>query len=365
MSSHPHPHAHPHPAPRRASTPAPVAGAPEREALYEAVIRTSLDAIVTITETGIIDSVNPATERMFGFTSAELVGHNISVLMPPPHRENHDSYLQRYLRTGKASIIGVGRQVTAQRKDGTQFPVELSVTEVMAGARRLFTGILHDITNRKKAEQAITQISEFERQQIGRELHDAIGQDLTGISLMAKVIAGKLRSLQPHLQAEAEDISNLASKVTQDVKRLAHGLYPTELEKHGLSFALRELAMNNEHLYRIRCTYEERGELPPLNLTAGQHLYRIAQEASNNAFRHGGAKHIQIRIERTEEGLTLTVRDDGKGVPDKIVEKGGMGLIIMKYRTSALSGTFQIRRGSAGGAVVSCSLPWPGTAAAT
>jgi PAS domain S-box-containing protein len=340
----------------------PLPAAPEREALYEAIVRTSVDAIITIDEQGQIESVNPATERMFGYDLADLVGQNIALLMPSPHREGHDAYLQRYLRTGKATIIGIGRQVSAQRKDGTVFPVEISVTEVWAGTRRLFTGILHDITNRKKAEQAITQISEFERQQIGRELHDAIGQDMTGISLMAKVLAGKLRSVQPQLQSEAEDISNLASKVTQDVKRLAHGLYPTELEKHGLSFALRELAMNNEHLYRIRCSYEERVPLPPLSLTAGQHLYRIAQEASNNAFRHGGAKHILIRLERTEEGLILTVRDDGKGVPDKIVEKGGMGLIIMQYRTSALSGTFQIRRGSAGGTVVTCALPWPGEA---
>lgn len=361
MSTHPHLPAR---KPARPAAPEPelAMAAPEREALYEAIVRTSVDAIITIGEQGEIESVNPATERLFGYTSEELVGRNLSLLMPTPHRENHDGYIQRYLRTGKATIIGIGRQISAQRKDGTVFPVELSVTEVRAGTRRLFTGILHDITNRKKAEQAITQISEFERQQIGRELHDAIGQDMTGISLMAKVLAGKLRTLQPELQSEAEDISNLASKVTQDVKRLAHGLYPTELEKHGLSFALRELAMNNEHLYRIHCTYDERVQLPPLGLTAGQHLYRIAQEASNNAFRHGGAKHILIRLERIDQGLVLTVRDDGKGVPDKIVEKGGMGLIIMQYRTSALSGTFQIRRGSAGGTVVTCSLPWPAAA---
>ncbi len=356
-----------HPSPRKAAAaPAALPPAtpppPEREALYEAIVRTSVDAIITINEQGVIESANPATERLFGYSMGELTGHSVALLMPQPHRDQHDAYVQRYLRTGKASIIGIGRQVTAQRKDGTTFPVELSVTEVVAGPRRLFTGILHDITNRKKAEQAITQISEFERQQIGRELHDAIGQDLTGISLMAKVLAGKLRSLPPPLQAEAEDISNLASKVTQDCKRLAHGLYPTELERHGLSYALRELAMNNEHLYRIRCTYEERGELPVLNLTASQHLYRIAQEASNNAFRHGGARHIQIRIERGEQQLTLTVRDDGRGVPDKIVERGGMGLIIMQYRASALGGTFQIRRGSQGGTVVTCVVPSPGPA---
>ena len=350
---------------RKAAAPAEAESSATREseALYEAVIRTSLDAIVTIDEAGLIEAVNPATERMFGYAEAELVGRNIAMLMPSPHRENHDAYLQRYLRSGQAHILGIGRQVSALRRDGTVFPVELSVTEVRTGSRRLFTGIMHDITNRKKAEQAITQISEFERQQIGRELHDAIGQDLTGISLMAKVLAGKLRTLQPQLQGEAEDISNLASKVTQDVKRLAHGLYPTELERHGLSYAMRELAMNNEHLYRVRCTYEERGEIPPLNLTASQHLYRIAQEASNNAVRHGSARNIQIRIERTEGWLTLTVRNDGKPVPDQIAEKGGMGLIIMQYRTSALAGTFSIRRSSAGGTVVTCSLPWPGAAA--
>ena len=332
----------------------------EREALFAAIFATTVDGIVVIDERGVIESFNPAAERIFGYRKDEAVGQNVSLLMPTPPREQHDGYIQRYLRTGRARIVGIGRQVAGQRKDGSIFPMELAVSEVQTGTRRLFAGIVRDITERKKAEEAITSISEFERQQIGRELHDVIGQDLTGISLMAKVLSGRLRGPYAILQAEAVDIANLASKVTQDVKRLAHGLYPTELEKHGLSSAMRELAINYEHLYRLRCTYEEKC-VPPANLdrSAALHLYRIAQEASNNSIRHGEAKHIQIKLDRQENTLVLTVRDDGKGLPEKMPETGGMGFIIMKYRASALGGTFQIRRSSSRGVVVTCQIPWP------
>lgn len=334
----------------------------DHEAMYEAIVRASVDAILTVSETGIIESVNPSTERMFGYTSAELIGRNVSCLMPAPYCEEHDHYLERYRQTGKASIIGIGRQVTGRRKDGSIFPIDLAVTEVHAGGRRRFTGIIHDITNRTRAEEAITRISESERQQIGQELHDAIGQDLTGISLMAKVLAGKLRNLHPLLEAEAEDITNLASKVTQDCKRLAHGLYPTELVKHGLSDALRELAMNNEHLNRVRMHYTEVGSLPRLGKDAAQHLYRIVQEASNNAIRHGGAKSIDVVIECTGPQILLTIADDGKGLPpEPMREQSGMGLVIMGYRAGALGGTFQIRGNTPKGTIVSCTIPLPST----
>lgn len=128
-------------------------GAAENEERLRAILHTAVDAIVTIEASGEIESVNPAAERMFGYTRGELLGRNVSMLMPPPWREEHDGYIARYLRTGEARIIGIGREIEAQRKDGSVFPVDLAVSEVRLPGRRLFTGIVRDLTERREMEE--------------------------------------------------------------------------------------------------------------------------------------------------------------------------------------------------------------------
>jgi PAS domain S-box-containing protein len=127
----------------------------DREALLRAIVNTAVDGIITIDEQGIVQSYNPAAERLFGYTAQEVIGHNVAMLMPSPYREEHDTYLANYLRTGQAKIIGIGREVLGQRKDGSVFPIELAVSEVHLGNQRMFAGIVHDVTERKAAEEAL------------------------------------------------------------------------------------------------------------------------------------------------------------------------------------------------------------------
>ncbi len=127
----------------------------DSEARTRAIIDNAVDGIVTMDENGTIESFNPAGERLFGYRAAEIVGQNVRVLMPPPHRDAHGGYVAHYLRTGERKIIGIGREVWARRKDGTVFPVDLSVSEVALGPRRIFTGTLHDITGRKRVERRL------------------------------------------------------------------------------------------------------------------------------------------------------------------------------------------------------------------
>ena len=130
--------------------------APGRERTHiEAILDAAVDAVITIDEQGVIQSANPAVERLFGYAPAELVGRNVSMLMPSPHRERHDQYLAHYLRTGEAKVIGKGRELEALRRDGTTFPIELTLSEVRTGGRRLFTGFVRDVTQRKQAEEAL------------------------------------------------------------------------------------------------------------------------------------------------------------------------------------------------------------------
>ena len=124
----------------------------ESEARMRAIFETAVDAIITIDDHGRLERLNPAAERMFGYAEAEVAGNNVSMLMPSPHREGHDNYLARYLQTGERKIIGKGREVAGLRKDGTVFPMDLTVTEMRLDGRRMFTGMVRDITERKLAE---------------------------------------------------------------------------------------------------------------------------------------------------------------------------------------------------------------------
>ena len=122
----------------------------ESEARLRAIVDNAVDGIITINEFGLIIDLNPAAQRLFGYSAEELAGQNIKVLMPEPYRTEHDGYLRNYRETGRPKIIGIGREVSGRRKNGSVFPLELSVSEVHFGGRRLFTGIVRDITKRER-----------------------------------------------------------------------------------------------------------------------------------------------------------------------------------------------------------------------
>ncbi|HXP04900.1 MAG TPA: PAS domain S-box protein [Stellaceae bacterium] len=148
-------------------------GGGQSDSLYRAVVDTAVDAIVIIDRAGEVRSVNQATERLFGYTPGELVGHNVNMLMPEPYAAEHDSYLANYLRTGAKKIIGIGREVAGRRKDGSVFPMELSVGEARDGDEPIFVGIIRDITERKVAEAALRE-SELRWRSILDTVPDAI-----------------------------------------------------------------------------------------------------------------------------------------------------------------------------------------------
>src|SRR5215470_2043919 len=150
----------------------------DSEARSTAILQTAVCGIITIDEGGIIASFNPAAERLFEYTAGEVIGQNVCILMPSPYQEEHDGYLARYLRTGEPHIIGIGREVRARRQDGTTFPIALAVSEVHLDGRRLFTGIVHDLTARVQAEEALAQLNH--RHQL---ILDSAGEGIYGIDL--------------------------------------------------------------------------------------------------------------------------------------------------------------------------------------
>jgi two-component system, LuxR family, sensor kinase FixL len=329
----------------------------ESEAKSRAILDTTVDGIVTIDAWGTIESFNPAAERIFGYAAEEVIGENVNVLMPTPYKEDHDGYLKAYRETGRRKIIGIGREVVGRRKDGSTFPLDLSVSEVGLDGRRIFTGIVRDITERRRLEQEILETSEQERRRIGQDLHDGLGQMLTGIGLISRNLARKLRENGYFGAGEAEEITDLIREADQHARGLARGLVPVELDAAGLATALQRLAFNAERLFGIQCVFEEIHSPLLHDNTAATHLYRIAQEAVSNAVKHGRASRVVLRLASADDQVRLRVQDDGVGFPDVLEENQGMGVRIMHHRARIIGATLEIRRADEGGTVLTCTLP--------
>jgi PAS domain S-box-containing protein len=340
----------------------------ESEERLRAILQTAVEGIITIDERGIIESINPAAEKIFGYALHEVIGKNVKVLMPSPYRESHDGYLANYRATGQAKIIGIGREVVGQRKDGSLFPMDLSVSEVNFANRRLFTGFVRDISERKQLEKAVLEISDREQRRIGQDLHDGLGQHLTGIELRIQLLEQKVAGKK--FKAEAASLAEVGGFVRDAInqtRRLARGLAPVLLETGGLLAALRELCANSEQMFHIECVFRCDSAVTIRDLDVATHLYRIAQEAISNSVKHGKSKKVQVTLLEKNQAVILQVEDRGKGLPVPLPEPRGMGLRIMHYRAGIIGASLAIQNnaggqpshgfGSAGGVTVVCSWP--------
>jgi PAS domain S-box-containing protein len=339
------------------------------EQLLRAILDTAADAIITIDHRGIVRSANAATVKLFGYSAKELAGRNVNRLMPEPFHGEHDGYLRNYCRTGRAKIIGIGREVTGQRKDGSTFPMHLSVSEVRLKDQRLFTGIVHDLTERRRLERLIMEIAANEQRRIGQDLHDGLCQDLVGIAFCIDAVARELA-----VQGNGESMEKLAGSVREaagQARRLAHGLNPVDLKAGGLAAALENLANKVTESFGIQCSFHWDNHAKVYEDATATHLYRVAQEAVGNAVRHGKAKKVQIGLVERNTSLVMTVTDDGRGIPAEVadlVKQGlapsgqgqplsiGMGLQTMHYRARVIGGVFTVSPRKGGGTCITCTI---------
>ncbi len=344
---------------RRAEKRALEAALRTSEANARAVVETTVDAVITIDERGSILSFNAAAERIFGYKAAECIGQNLQMLMPQPVRDEHDGYLRSYLETGHAKIIGIGREVQGMRKDGSVFPMDLAVSEVNTNGTRSFTGIVRDISYKRQLERELLRISEQERRRIGQDLHDGLGQMLTGIGLIAQNLARRLDKKGVDEAPEVAEIARLVKEADQQARNLARGLVPIEFHSNGLSIALERLAANATHMFGIPCTFEEIGDrVHVYDSAVATHLYRIAQEATNNAAKHSEANQIKMLLAAGQGQLRLRVQDNGKGIASRQKDSVGMGLNIMKYRAQMIGAALDLRTSPADGTVITCTVPY-------
>jgi PAS domain S-box-containing protein len=218
--------------------------------------------------------------------------------------------------------------------------------------------LLQEIEARKGLEKEILNVSEQERRKIGQELHDSLGQQLTGVAFMTKVLEQKLATKSLNEAADVAEIAQLVNQATNQARSLAKGLHPIDLDTGTLMSTLQELAENTETLFGIHCTFKCDKRIRIDNPEVAVHLYRITQEAITNAIKHGKAKNIQIDLAYDVNKSVLTVRNDGIDFPKEFEARHtGMGLQIMDHRVDIIEGSLDIHKGPKGGTIMTCTFP--------
>ncbi len=331
-------------------------GLRERESRLRAIMDTAPDAVITIDRQGIITNFNRAAEAIFGYSAAEAVGANVRLLMPAPYCDEHDDYLARYHRTGEKHVIGRRRELRGRRKNGNEFPLEVTVTDVQDFG--LFVGIARDLSDRRRLEKEVARASTFEQERIGQEIHDGLGQKLTALSMMAASLRRDLaRRNVPESRTLNELIEHLR-QATEEARALSRGLAPVPLTEQGLAAALSRLAEDMQAATGIACHFETdpRHPVEVQNRTTAMQLYRIAQEAVHNAIKHGRPRNMTIRLARAGRCAELLVSDDGRGFSSDDGSVEGFGLRIMRYRASIVGAELSIESTAESGTLVRCKF---------
>jgi len=300
---------------------------------------------------------NKAGEDLLGHARADLIGRSDRDFFT---REEADFFIRmdrEVLQHG--TLLDIPEEPIHTRKRGirTLHTKKIPILDD-AGRPRFLLGISEDITERKRLEKEVLNISEREHRRIGQELHDGLGQQLAGIAFLAEALAAKLDDRKVPEARDAARVAGAVSRAVTHTRDLARLLYPVELESHGLTSALQELASHTRKMFAIECDCLCPDPVPRQEKDVEGHLFRIAQEGVSNAVRHSRARRIAVELTGDDRRLVLKVMDDGRGFPaGKKVASSGMGLAIMRYRARMMKGTITFERGALGGAMVLCVVP--------
>ncbi len=329
----------------------------ESEARLQAIMDNSPAMIFLKDTQGRYVVFNRHFERLFGLTPSEAIGKTDAELFPPRQAAAFQANDRKVLDAGAPIIF----DETAQHPDGihssivTKFPLFDEHGKIYA-----LGGIVTDITERRRLESEVLQVSEREQRRIAQDLHDGLSQQLAGVSYLSKVLEQTLAEQGSRHADTAGRIFKLLDVAVAQTRSLAHGLFPVPRDPGGLMSALEELAGNITDLFQVSCRFECPRPVPVGDQLVATHLYRIAQEAVNNALKHGRARRIWIDLAEQDGRIVLAVRDDGIGLNKHPRRRKGLGLSIMNYRASMIGGVLTVAKRAGGGTEVVCTAPRPG-----
>jgi PAS domain S-box-containing protein len=355
-----------------------------------AVVETAVDGIITIGERGRIETVNPAAERIFGYDAAEMIGRNVSMLMPEPYHSEHDGYLRRYLETGERRIIGVGREVVGLRKDGTRFPLDLAVSETRLDGRRFFTGIVRDITARARAAEELVAAKEAAEQAsqaksqfltvMSHELRTPLNAIIGYEDLLEAEIAG------PITPQQKEHLTRIKSGARQLLELINQILSLARIEA-GKEEVVREPVDLVEIATDVKSLMEGLAEQKGLTLrtrfpvstvvieTDPGKVRQILLNLLGNAVKFTPDGEVELSLTASDRAVTFRVRDTGPGIPEEFRERvfdpfvqadlsqtrrhggTGLGLAVSRELARLMGGDLFIESTSGAGSTFTLTLP--------
>ena len=322
------------------------------------ILETMREGIVLIDLAGRIELSNHAFDRMVGCAAGELAGLSIGTVLSGGQAGQSQPIIERL-------VEGLRHQTDAddilfRRRDGTEFTGEVVTAAIALASGKRWLAVVQDVSERKRLEQEVLDIANCERRRFGHELHDGLCQELTGVALMLRSMATHLqRNLLP-THRQIEDLIALVTGAIDSARAMAHGLSPVTVDRGGLVSALGALAHRARKSYGIDVRL--RSKVPPgltIEEATASHLYRIAQEAINNAMKHGHARAITVALQAHGDKVQLSVSDDGIGLPAGAAYGPGMGIKIMAYRARMISGVVDVAPRRGGGTRVQCVCPAP------
>ncbi len=344
----------------------------ESEARLRSIVEAAVDGIVVIDARGTIEAFNPGAERLFGYRADEMIGRSVNELMPAPYRDEHDGYIARYLQTGDAHIIGIGREVSAQRKDGSTFPVHLSVGEMSLAGERKFTGILHDLSSRVQMEERLREQAALVRLgEMAAVIAHEVKNPLAAVRGAIQVIGNRLPAGGRESAVVADIIARLDT-LNQLVKDLLLFARPPQPQLHALDVRLvlqatASLLSQDAAHAGVHVTIE--GSAPPILADAELLKIVFINLFANSAQAMKGHGEIRVTVAPDNGSCAVVVGDEGPGIPEHIRDRlftpfvttkargTGLGLSTVKRLVEAHHGRIQAESPASGGTRMTIRLP--------
>lgn len=324
-----------------------------------AVVDTAVDGVMLIGAGGTVRMFNPACERLFGYAADKILGRSAAALLPSlfSARDGHpfgDAGDPR-----RAPVLISGRAAFARRRSNELFPVELSIGEASHDGQPVYVVVVHDVSERKALEAAYFDAVGHEQRRLGQDLHDGLGQELTGVALLLAALERTAAEAGLPNAADIGRVRDLATHTISTCRSVARGLAPVSEGQGGLVAGLRDLVRRLGELPgpTIQFAFIEAANLG-LSPTATDHLYRIAQEAVTNALKHARAHSINIVLDVEPASVRLEICDDGTGIAAPQGSPGdGLGLKSMRYRADVIGARLRVGRRASAGTCVVCECP--------